>query len=54
MSTTTVQIVRSDTKEFVDAELHTDVSASVLTDAEKEWGPIRKDLTRRLVTGGPD
>jgi hypothetical protein len=52
MSTTTVQIIRPHTKEFVDAELHTDVSASLLAETEKQWGPIRKDLTRKLVAGG--
>jgi hypothetical protein len=52
MSVTTVQIVRADNKEHVDAELHTDVSASVLAATETEWGPIRRDLTRNLVNSG--
>jgi hypothetical protein len=52
MSATTIQIVRAGTKEFVDAELHTDVNAGVLAATEAEWGPLRRDLTRNLATSG--
>ena len=52
MSATTVRIVRANDKEHVDAELHMDVSASVLAATETEWGPIRRDLTRNLVNSG--
>ena len=47
MSATTIQIVRAETKEFVDAELHTDVNASVLVATEAEWGPLRRDLSKQ-------
>jgi predicted XRE-type DNA-binding protein len=52
MSATTVQVVRFDSKELVDAELHTDVGPGVLAITEAEWGPARRQAGRRLLQSG--
>jgi len=47
-----IQIVRRKDFALVDALLHTDLPASILTDAEKEWGPIRRETARKFQRVG--
>lgn len=52
MSSVPIQIVRRQDKELVDATLHTELAPTVLVDAEKEWGPIRREAARKLQRAG--
>ncbi len=52
MSTTPVRIVRRQDKAVLDAVLHTELAPRVLIDTEKEWGPIRREAARKLLTAG--
>jgi hypothetical protein len=52
MSTCPIQIVRRRDRALVDAVLHTELTPRVLVDAEKEWGPIRRETARKLHSAG--
>ena len=52
MSTIPVQLVRTRSRELVDALLHLDLHPSKLLETETEWGPIRREAGRRLIRSG--
>jgi hypothetical protein len=52
MSTLPIQIYRRQDKTLVDATLHTELLPAVLLDAEKEWGPIRRNAAQKLHNAG--
>jgi hypothetical protein len=52
MSSTPVQIYRRADKTLVEAVLHTELAASALKEAEKQWGEIRRKTARKLKRAG--
>jgi hypothetical protein len=52
MSSTPVQIFRRADRTMVEAILHTELSASALIEAEKQWGPVRLETARKLDRAG--
>lgn len=52
MSSTPVQIYRRADKTIVEAVLHTELAASALIEAEKQWGAIRRKTARKLKRAG--
>lgn len=52
MNTVPIRIYRHRDKTVVEADLHTDLAPSILSDAEKEWGPIRISTARELQRQG--
>jgi hypothetical protein len=52
MSAIPIQIVRNQDRALTDAVLQTDLAPSALFEAEKEWGPIRREAARKLYRAG--
>jgi hypothetical protein len=52
MNSTPVQIVRRNDKTLVEAILHTELASNALIEAEKQWGPIRREAARKLKRAG--
>lgn len=52
MSSISVQIFRREDKTMVEAVLHTELAASALIEAEKQWGPMRLETARKLDRAG--
>lgn len=52
MSAIPIKIARNRPRELVDALMLTELSPTVLTDTEKEWGPIRRAAAYRLHREG--
>jgi hypothetical protein len=52
MSAIPIQIVRNQDRALTAAVLQTDLAPSALFEAEKEWGPIRREAARKLHRAG--
>ena len=52
MSASPIQILSYEDRKPTDALLHTDLAPAALIEAEKEWGPLRRDAARKLLQAG--